>query len=135
MELKLALAQINTKLGVVESNLEKHLLQIEQAKKDGAQLVIFPELSLTGYVLQDLVPTVAHRAESSDPIFKQLLFDLQPFGSQVRLQFFHPHLINSGSSLVPYHPPVGLHQILALDHLLHQLLILRPGPFPPYRYA
>jgi len=73
MELKLALAQINTKLGVVESNLEKHLMQIEQAKNDGAQLVVFPELSLTGYVLQDLVPTVAHRAESSDPIFKELL--------------------------------------------------------------
>ena len=33
MELKLALAQINTKLGVVESNLEKHLLQIEQAAR------------------------------------------------------------------------------------------------------
>jgi predicted amidohydrolase len=73
MELKLALAQINTKLGLVESNLEKHLMQIEQAAHDGAQLVVFPELSLTGYVLQDLVPTVAQRADPSDPIFKQLL--------------------------------------------------------------
>jgi len=73
MELKLALAQINTKLGVVESNLEKHLLQIEQAANEGAQLVIFPELSLTGYVLQDLVPTVAHRADTADPVFKPLL--------------------------------------------------------------
>jgi len=73
MNLKLALAQINTKLGVVESNLEKHLLQIEAAKKEGAQLVIFPELSLTGYVLQDLTPTVAHRADPEDFIFKPLL--------------------------------------------------------------
>jgi predicted amidohydrolase len=73
MELKLALAQINTKLGLVESNLEKHLMQIEQAAHDGAQLVVFPELSLTGYALQDLVPTVAQRADPSDPIFKQLL--------------------------------------------------------------
>jgi len=73
MELKLALAQINTKLGVVESNLEKHLLQINQAAEDGAQLIIFPELSLTGYVLQDLVPTVAHPADPHDPVFKPLL--------------------------------------------------------------
>jgi predicted amidohydrolase len=73
MELKLALAQINTKLGVVESNLEKHLQQIEQAASGGAQLVVFPELSLTGYALQDLAHTVAHRADPSDPVFNQLL--------------------------------------------------------------
>ena len=73
MKVKLALAQINTKLGVVESNLEKHLDYIQRAKNEGADLVIFPELSLTGYVLQDLVPTVAHRATSDDPVFKELL--------------------------------------------------------------
>ena len=73
MDLKLALAQINTKLGVVESNLDKHLLQIKAAQTEGAQLVIFPELSLTGYGLQDLVPTVAHSADPEDPIFKPLL--------------------------------------------------------------
>lgn len=73
MNLKLALAQINTKLGVVESNLEKHLSQIKKASKDGADLIIFPELSLTGYALQDLAPTVAHRAVPEDPVFKHLL--------------------------------------------------------------
>jgi predicted amidohydrolase len=73
MKVKLALAQINTRLGVVESNLEKHLQYIERARNQGTDLIIFPELSLTGYVLQDLVPTVAHRAQADDPIFKELL--------------------------------------------------------------
>lgn len=73
MKVKLALAQINTKLGVVESNLEKHLQYIQRAGIEGSDLVIFPELSLTGYVLQDLVPTVAHRAQADDPVFKELL--------------------------------------------------------------
>lgn len=73
MKVKLALAQINTKLGVVESNLEKHLQYIQRAGNEGSDLVIFPELSLTGYVLQDLVPTVAHRAQADDPVFKELL--------------------------------------------------------------
>jgi len=73
MKVKLALAQVNTRLGVVESNLEKHLKHIERAKAEGADLVMFPELSLTGYVLQDLAPTVAHRAQVDDPIFKELL--------------------------------------------------------------
>ncbi len=73
MKVKLALAQIDTKLGVVESNLEKHLQYIQRSVDEGVDLVIFPELSLTGYVLQDLVPTVAHRAQADDPIFKELL--------------------------------------------------------------
>lgn len=73
MKVKLALSQINTKLGVVDSNLEKHLQQISQAAGEKADLIIFPELSLTGYVLQDLAPTVAHRPTGDDPVFKELL--------------------------------------------------------------
>ena len=73
MNLKVALAQINTKLGVVEANLERHLDWIDQACNQGADLVIFPELSLTGYVVQDLAPTVALRPLPEDPIFQPLL--------------------------------------------------------------
>lgn len=73
MKLNLALAQISTKLGDVESNLEKHLDYIEQAKKHKADLLVFPELSLTGYVLQDLVASVAHRPLDDDPVFQPLL--------------------------------------------------------------
>lgn len=73
MKVKLALAQIKTKLGVVEANLEKHLDFIQRAGREGCDLIVFPELSLTGYVLQDLVPTVAHRANADDPVFKELL--------------------------------------------------------------
>jgi len=72
MQLKLALAQIATKLGDVQSNLEKHLDYIEQAKSQKADLILFPELSLTGYYLQDLAVTVAHRPLENDPIFHPL---------------------------------------------------------------
>jgi len=47
------------RLGDVESNLTRHLRFIETARKKGAELVVFPELSLTGYTLMDLVPEVA----------------------------------------------------------------------------
>jgi len=73
MKLTLALAQINTKLGDVEANLAKHLSMAHEAWKQGAELVIFPELSLTGYVLQDIAATVAHRPSPDDPVFKSLL--------------------------------------------------------------
>lgn len=73
MKLSIALAQINTVLGNVQRNLDKHLAYIDQAHSSGAELLIFPELSLTGYVLQDLVPTVACHPCSDDPVFRPLL--------------------------------------------------------------
>lgn len=73
MKLNLALAQIGTKLGDVQANLAKHLDYIQQAQAQKADLLIFPELSLTGYVLQDLVASVAHKPAEADPIFKPLL--------------------------------------------------------------
>lgn len=73
MKINLALAQINTRLGNVQANLEKHLALIDQARRDGADLLVFPELSLTGYALQDLAAAVALRAESENPVFDRLL--------------------------------------------------------------
>jgi NAD+ synthase (glutamine-hydrolysing) len=73
MRLNLALAQINTKLGDVQANLDKHLAYAKEARTQGANLLVFPELSLTGYVLQDLVPRVACQPNDDDPIFRPLL--------------------------------------------------------------
>ncbi len=71
--MRLALVQMNTTLGREDKNLARHLEYIEQAKKENVDLIIFPELSLTGYVLQDLVPTVSHHPTANDPIFAPLL--------------------------------------------------------------
>lgn len=73
MHLNLGLAQIYPKLGDLKANLDKHLATIAQAKAEGCDLVVFPELSLTGYQVQDLVPEVAIRPLASDPTFGPLL--------------------------------------------------------------
>jgi len=73
MKLTISLAQFSTHLGNVEANLEKHLALAREARASGADLLLFPELSLTGYVLQDLASTVAHRPAPDDPIFRPLL--------------------------------------------------------------
>jgi NAD+ synthase (glutamine-hydrolysing) len=73
MKIKIALAQFHTKLGDVNVNLEKHMEQIQAAKKEGADLLIFPELSLTGYALQDLAVASALRPHQEDPVFNDLL--------------------------------------------------------------
>jgi NAD+ synthase (glutamine-hydrolysing) len=68
----IAMAQITTRLGDVDANLALHLDYIQQAKTQAAELIIFPELSLTGYVLQDLTPSVARRPVVDDPTFSAL---------------------------------------------------------------
>lgn len=73
MKLTIALAQIATHLGDVEANLEKHLSLLKEAKASGVDLIVFPELSLTGYALQDLAPAVSRRPSADDPIFRPLL--------------------------------------------------------------
>jgi NAD+ synthase (glutamine-hydrolysing) len=73
MQLTLALAQMNTRLGDVKGNLEVHLALVDDARRQGADLLVFPELSLTGYVLQDLVSAVALHPTGDDPVFKRLL--------------------------------------------------------------
>ena len=56
---RIALAQINPSLGDVEKNLKKHIDYINKAIKKKADLIVFPELSLTGYTLKDLNAEVA----------------------------------------------------------------------------
>ena len=68
--LTVALAQMDPALGDRNRNLERHRDWVRQATEAGAQLLVFPELSLTGYFLKDLVPESAIRLE--DPIIREL---------------------------------------------------------------
>lgn len=52
-KIKLALAQISSKRENKEANLQKIEALTFKAKEQGADLAIFPELSLTGYVVRD----------------------------------------------------------------------------------
>jgi predicted amidohydrolase len=66
----LAIAQVNPRLGDVEANLSLYEERVRAARGAGAELIVFPELSLTGYFLKDMVSTVALRLDA--PEVKQL---------------------------------------------------------------
>jgi len=61
--LRIALAQLAPRLGLLDENLACHHDLLEQARAGGAGLVVFPELGLTGYLLQDLAAEVAIRLD------------------------------------------------------------------------
>jgi predicted amidohydrolase len=59
MTCNLRVAQIDSTLANLDENLKKHLLLIEQAIEDGIEFIVFPELSLTGYNVQDAAQDIA----------------------------------------------------------------------------
>jgi predicted amidohydrolase len=70
MPLRIALAQIAPRLGALDDNLARHRELIAEARAGGVGLVVFPELGLTGYQLQDLASEVAMRLD--DPRLAKL---------------------------------------------------------------
>jgi predicted amidohydrolase len=61
------LAQIDCLLGDIEANLRRAMEVVAEAKDEGADLVVFPELSLAGYALKEFSTDVAIDARS-EPI-------------------------------------------------------------------
>jgi predicted amidohydrolase len=58
-KVKVALAQISCKRGNKKENIRKMEEYVVKAKEKDARLVIFPELSLTGYVVRDQIYELA----------------------------------------------------------------------------
>jgi NAD+ synthase (glutamine-hydrolysing) len=52
--MKIAIAQIDSVLGDIEKNIKKHHEYCSEAIGKGADVILFPELSLTGYSLKDI---------------------------------------------------------------------------------
>jgi predicted amidohydrolase len=115
MKLKVGLAQIMPKLGNLEANLERHLAAIEEAAESGVELLIFPELSLTGYRLRDLAFSVAIQPTYKNPIFARLLDASRDMDlvvgfveSDTRQKFFISAAYLSGGEVVHLHRKVYL---------------------------
>ena len=65
--MRLALAQINVVVGDLDGNRERILAALEDARGQSAELVLFPELAVTGYPPEDLLlrPAFVRAAEGS----------------------------------------------------------------------
>ncbi|NUG06246.1 NAD+ synthase, partial [Acinetobacter bereziniae] len=60
---KIALAQFSPFIGDLDSNVQKMIEQANEAKKQNAEIIVFPELSIIGYPAEDLFlrPSLAKR--------------------------------------------------------------------------
>ncbi|HNT27586.1 MAG TPA: nitrilase-related carbon-nitrogen hydrolase [bacterium] len=67
--MKAAVIQSDCFLGDISRNLATHLRFAKMTAKDGATLVVFPELSLSGYLLEDRVKDIALTAKQVTELF------------------------------------------------------------------
>jgi predicted amidohydrolase len=109
VEYRIALAQVETRLGDLDANLEIAADAARHAAAEGASFLLLPELALTGYLLQDLVPEVAIRAD--DP--RLLSVGAEAPGMLVAVGFVEEtddHRYCNSAALVRDGALVGLHR-------------------------
>jgi predicted amidohydrolase len=111
--LRVAMAQIAPVLADRERNFELHLQQIEAARQSRADLVVFPELSLTGYFVRDMVPDLAIRADG--PEVRQLVEAADSLSlvaglieESPRHRFYNAAFFAEGGRVVHWHRKVYL---------------------------
>ncbi len=78
-QLRIALAQINPTVGDVAGNTALIREQCDAAVEAGAQLVVFPEMAVTGYPIEDLAPRESFQRAAADAV-NSLAADLSAGG-------------------------------------------------------
>jgi len=111
--LAVGLVQMDPALGDRARNLERHRQWVRQAGGAGVELLVFPELSLTGYFLKDLV------ADSAIPLEGAVMDDLRSLSAELDVvlgavieepdhRYFNASLYFSRGELVHVHRKVYL---------------------------
>lgn len=78
-QLPVAIAQINTSVGAIDANIERIRDYAHQAHERGARIVVFPEMTITGYPIEDLAFRATFRRRARNAA-DQLACDLQAQG-------------------------------------------------------
>ena len=96
--LRLAMAQINPTVGDLAGNSTQILEKVQQAQELGSNLVLFPELALTGYPIEDLALSKDFLNDSGKAL-EALAKELAKRGQgHIRVVVGHPALAKSPTS-------------------------------------
>jgi predicted amidohydrolase len=124
--LTVGLAQIDCRLGCLEANLDRHLEWIARARERQVKLLLFPELSLTGYRLLHLTSRVAVRLDGS-PLVQRML---AACGDDISVVI---GLVEEGPEGVLFNSAVLLHRG-AIAHVHRKLYLPTYGIFQEGRF-
>jgi predicted amidohydrolase len=127
---RITLAQVDAKLGDVDANVEQAADVVTRAKADGSDLIVFPELYLSGYSVGTVEDDVAIRVD--DPRLVELARFAAPAGLHIGFAESaarSPHTYNSaahyeGERLVHVHRKLYLPTYSIFEERKH----FTPGP-------
>jgi len=110
---KIGIAQFSPRLGDVAANLSIYEQHIARAQEEGVDLLVFPELSLTGYHLRDMVATVALREDAAEitrlkELSRNISFIAGLVEESADFRFYNAALYLSGGDIQHVHRKVYL---------------------------
>lgn len=126
--MNLTLAQLNYKVGDLEGNAHKIITTIEKSEQEGADLVVFSELSLCGYPPQDLLELRSFIRECSRYL-QQIALSCQHVAALVGAPLLNPH--SKGKHLL--NAAFFLYQG-KVQHIVSKTLLPTYDIFDEYRY-
>src|SRR5687767_9923813 len=91
--MKIAIGQMNSTVGALKPNAQKMRSYAEQAKAQNADLIVFPEMALTGYPPKDLLETAGF-VENNVKVLNQLASEIR--GISVIAGFVEPNPVPAG---------------------------------------
>jgi NAD+ synthase (glutamine-hydrolysing) len=121
--LRIALAQINPTVGDLEGNIEKIITSIRQAEEHAADVVAFPELSVTGYPPEDLLLKPQFIQDNLDALrrIKEEVWDITAIVGFV------------DRKATIYNAAAVIHNKTVVD-IYHKMHLPNYGVFDEYRY-
>jgi NAD+ synthase (glutamine-hydrolysing) len=126
---KVALAQINPTIGTLDANADLIALAGQRARGMGADLVLFPELALTGYPPRDLLERPSFVADARETL-ERLAPDL-PSGPTFLVGLPTPR---DGGTGRPLHNSVAVIRDGRVERFIHKRLLPTYDVFDEDRY-
>ncbi|MEO0129943.1 MAG: nitrilase-related carbon-nitrogen hydrolase, partial [candidate division WOR-3 bacterium] len=129
--MKITTAQLNPTVGDIDGNLDKITQTIKQGKEENTDLVVFPELFLSGYPPQDLLERKWFIKKIEKAIEK--IINLSSFYPDIGIIFGAPMFSNKNTGRGLYNSAIFVHRGL-INHIQHKSLLPTYDVFDEARY-
>mgnify|MGYP001606156969 CR=1 FL=1 len=124
--MKVILAQISSTTGDLKGNAEKISQEIEKAKEKKADLIVFPEMALTGYCVSDLVDDNTFVKENKR-VLELLAQNADKIAAVIGFIDYDENINNGSGKMVKYNAAAVI-QGKKIKGIVHKTLL------PNYRY-